>query len=89
MLKNNTRYMILTPDGYSDFDGINIITKKSFVDIQTENGSTLKCSIDHRVQKEDGFIESQYLSVNDFIKTSSGYSKIISHKILNGDITLY
>lgn len=89
MLKDNNRYMIWTPDGYSDFDGINIITKKTYVDMKTENGLSLKCSLDHKIQKRNKFIDSQYLSVGDFIETSSGSSKIISYNIINENITLY
>jgi hypothetical protein len=81
--------MIWTPDGYSDFDGINTITKNMYVDIETENGLLLKCSFDHKIQKDEGFIEAQYLIIGDYIKTSSGLSKVISHKITYDNITLY
>lgn len=89
MLKYNNRYMIWTPNGYSDFDGVNTVTKNICVGITTENGLSLKCSLDHKIQKEDGFIESQYISIGDNIKTSSGLSKVISHEVINGNVILY
>jgi len=89
MYKKNNRYMIWTPGGYSHFDGIHTLSKYGYIDIQTENGLTLKCSLDHKLQKGNDFIEAQYISINDFIETETGPSKIISHNIINENIVLY
>lgn len=46
-LKLNTKYEILTPLGYQDFHGIKKIIKKGFCYFEFNDGSNIKCSLNH------------------------------------------
>ena len=89
MFKKNDRYMIYTPNGFSDFDGINVITKDKYKTIITEEGHYLKCSYNHKVSIGKGFISAKNLIIGDYIETSTGLSKISEIKEIENEIVLY
>lgn len=46
--KPNTRYKILTPEGYKSFSGIRKTTKSEVVNFSLSNGKKIQASVDHR-----------------------------------------
>ena len=89
MYKKNTRYKILSNDGYVDFDGINTINKNQYIKIKTINHE-LKCSLNHRIYLHNGeCVESYNINISDDIITPTGIEKIIYKEKIDEDIILY
>lgn len=72
---------ILTPNGWSNFDGVRSKIA-SIVELKTET-KCLKCTLDHLVKDEIGFIEVSKLSPGKRILTSNGLEKVVYVKLLN------
>ena len=47
-MKNNTKYEILTPNGFESFDGVRKIKKKS-IEIFFDNGLSIRGSFEHLI----------------------------------------
>lgn len=76
-LQRNTRYEILTPNGWSDFYGVRSIKNRKIVELKTKDFS-LKCTPDHKVQlHNDFFIEVSNLEIGDKVKTKNCIQEII------------
>lgn len=81
-LIKNKRYEILTPNGFVDFDGIQMLKKKT-KEIIFENGSNLRASYNHKIYDTEGneiFIRDVF--VGDKIKSNNGFlivGDIIDH----------
>jgi hypothetical protein len=85
-LQRNTRYEILTPDGWSNFHGIRSILDKDILEIKTKD-FFLKCTLDHRIQlHNDFFIEAANLQVGDKVKTKDSVQKILEINFLKKEI---
>lgn len=85
-LQRNTRYEILTPDGWSDFYGIRSIKNKDILELKTKD-FFLKCTLDHKVQlHNDFFIEAINLNIGDKVKTKDSIQEIIEINQLNKQI---
>lgn len=78
--KPNSKYQILTPDGFKNFAGINLTFKGGNYVISLENGDTLSCSDNHLVLTSTGFKVAKNLTWLDSVETSSGVSKVINVK---------
>lgn len=50
----NSKYEILTPDGFSDFDGILESDHDCYVEISFSDATTLKTSLDHLIRRDSG-----------------------------------
>lgn len=77
-MKSNNRYEVLTPSGWSDFDGIKKTVSKSIISIILSSGKNLKCTSDHRILSGDNFVCASTLKIEDFVETTNGPEKIIS-----------
>lgn len=76
-LFENSKYEILTPNGFEKFDGILIQEKQGINRIVLENNQELRCTISHLVKtKEFGFKKSQDLTEDDFVETNDGFIKV-------------
>lgn len=53
----NSKFEILTKEGWSDFDGFRSTFKKDVVKVTTETGKTIGCSLDHRIEVADNYFE--------------------------------
>lgn len=71
-LLDNTEYEVLTPDGWSDFDGLLITNDK---DIYSLNGYNLKCTNNHKILIENEFIEAKTLDC-EYIGTDKVYDLV-------------
>lgn len=86
-IQRNTRYEILTPNGWSDFYGVRQKKNRELLKLSTER-CYLKCTPDHKIQlHNDFFIEASKLSIGDKVKTKNKIEKIISiEKIKNESV---
>ena len=77
-MKNNNRYMILSPEGFVNFDGIQKLNKKT-IEIIFNNNITLRCSYNHKIFNFDGKeILTKDVKINDKIKSHDGYLEVIN-----------
>ena len=77
-MKNNNRYMILSPEGFVNFDGIQKLNKKTR-EIIFNNNITLRCSYNHKIFNFDGQeILTKDIKINDKIKSHDGYLDVIN-----------
>ena len=89
MFKLNTKFNILTDEGFKHFDGINVLTKESYYKFTFENNLGLVCSEHHPIKTISGFITADKLNYTDLIKTKLGFSKIVSKEFFTKQIKLY
>jgi hypothetical protein len=79
MFKKNSRFQIKTPTGFENFVGV----QKKFVDtlytIELEDGTYLKCSGNHAILCETGFIFAKDLTLSNTL--TNKVIKNITHKI--------
>lgn len=76
---SNTKYEILTDNGWEDFSGLGKTDKLDIIEIKTEKGLILKGSPDHRVFDENkNEIHLKDIKVDDNIFTNSNIQKIVS-----------
>ncbi len=52
--KNNSQYQILTPNGWSDFKGLNQIKSNSYINFILSTNQTLCCTLNHRLKLNSG-----------------------------------
>ena len=71
-----SKYEILTPDGFSNFHGVRKQIAPSIITLSFDNTITLECSLDHQLECKWGFDEARNLSIGDEILTSDGFARI-------------
>jgi hypothetical protein len=71
-----TKYEILTPDGWSDFHGVRKQIATGIITLAFDNNQVLECSYDHKLECKYGFDEAKNLTIGDEVLTSSGWSRI-------------
>lgn len=74
--KMQSKYEIMTDDGWSDFHGIRKQTATGLVKIVLETGETLECSLDHKIICGKKVKEAKDLGVGDTVNTTNGKSRI-------------
>ena len=67
MFKNNTRYQIKTPTGFEYFHGIQKKIVDTLYTINLDDDTSIKCSGNHALLSDYGFILAKDLKVNDTI----------------------
>jgi hypothetical protein len=80
-LRKNTRFEILTPDGWSDFTGIRKTKRKESIKIILSSFEELKCTPEHLLLTSKGFKKAIELNCDDSILTVNGYYNIIDYSI--------
>lgn len=85
----NDKYEVLTPSGWSKFNGIKRTTTKSIVTLVTEHGNILETTLNHRIKIDDSFCESQNINVGQEISSIRGLDKVIYTKIDNNDNEIF
>jgi len=83
-MKNNHKYEILTPMGFSKFNGITKVQKDKYIEIIIPNNS-IKCSFDHRFIVDNKEIYAIDLKINDTLDTIDG-KDIITNIIIHNDL---
>lgn len=86
--KRNTRYEVLTPNGWKSFDGIRVSQKSSYVKVMTDKGF-LTASGNHRVLTKSDWKPAETLSEGDVIRHENGDAKVVSVEPIEAEIALY
>jgi hypothetical protein len=90
ILKLNTKYEIMTPNGYKSFGGIRKLIKSDYYEIHLSNGYKLKCSINHKFIKDGVEIVINDINVGDYIDGDDNKKVVIQIKeYKTKDITLF
>lgn len=76
-MPKNTRYEILTPEGFKDFTDVVYKGYKSCLEITTSSGKTIKCTNNHKIFVTDDYcINAKFLKIGDQIMTKDGRETI-------------
>ena len=67
-LNLNSKYEVLTPSGWANFDGVNKKTVNQTIIIKFKDGSVLHCTEKHLIRIEGEFIEAEWVSVGQKIE---------------------
>jgi len=87
---NNSKYEILTPNGFVNFDGIKKLKKNKYFEIKLNTGKILKCSYEHRFILDNIEIFAYELYAGCKIDSNNGESVFVDDiKLINSNIELY
>lgn len=86
---NHKNIKVYTPTGFQPFLGINKIKKNKYIHLKFQNGSELKCSLDHPLSTIDGVIKAKDLDKNTEVYTKNGGTFLKSYRIIKKEIELY
>ena len=83
------RFEILTPTGWSSFNGVKSSIREQILEIITDAGRKLNCTLDHRIKTDGGFIEVKNLIIGSNIETITGFEKISSIKTKESNLKVF
>jgi len=91
MKLNKKNIKIKTPSGWQSFSGMSKIKKPEYLHILLSNSKIINCSLNHIFIKDGIEILSSDLTLNDYIDSDDGQSKVyIQHiKRISDDIDLF
>lgn len=89
MIKQNTKYEILTPDGFKDFLGIRTVEKSCYLELHMDNNKVLKCSEDHPFFIDGIKVLAKRLLPEDYLNSVNGDVFIKSINKVNNSALLY
>lgn len=86
-----SRFKILSPTGFVDFDGIVKSRHSQSVLVMLSDESTLRCSLDHRVLVGQAWKYAKSLRVGDYVSIAepSVNRRVVSVQLFEGDVELY
>jgi len=76
-LVQNDKFLIETPDGWSQFSGVRKSTSTGSVTIHTNSGKKLECTTDHLMYSRYGWMAADLLDIDDVVMTVDGYEHIM------------
>lgn len=86
-MKINNKYEVLTPEGWSDFDGVKQTTTDILFIIEFDDNSTIKCTANHLLKFPNGqFLEASFCFVGDEL---FGGKIITEISYLEGEFEVY
>jgi len=85
----NTKYSVLTPNGYQFFTGIRRVQKSDRLRILLEGGIDLECSKNHRFIIEGSEVYADTLHVGDAIESTHGKLCILEIETITEPIDLF
>ena len=89
VISNNRNIKILTPNGYQPFLGVNKIKKDRYIHLSFEDGSELKCSLDHPISTIEGIIKAKDLNKKTEVYTKTGGTFLKKYKTVKREVELY
>jgi hypothetical protein len=91
LVKLNTEYEILTPNGFQNFYGIRSLDKESHLSIELSNGKLLKCSLTHPFVKNGKEILANTLKVGSIVDSATHNEtvSIVNIEEIKSPIKLY
>ena len=88
-MKTNTKFEILTPSGWSQFDGIRKKTVNETILIITNKGK-IRCTPEHMFRVPSGeFVEARYFTVGMDIESKAGVETILTTEIINERVEVF
>jgi hypothetical protein len=75
-----SRYEILTTEGFKEYDSVIRHLKKGIMVIKTSK-SFVRCTCDHLIETQDGFVSADELIEGDLIRTENGFDEVIDIEI--------
>jgi len=84
-----SNYKILNSTGWKSFSGIRKLLKNAYITINVIDGYNLKCSLDHKILTDRGWIFARDIDLSDSIDTINGFKRIISANISEENIEVY
>jgi hypothetical protein len=87
-IRENSKYEILTPDGWSDFSGIKKSYRHNYIKIILESFQEIKCTPEHLILTKTGFKYALDIDYKDIIKTENGEESILNYEILYSDSSI-
>jgi hypothetical protein len=88
-VKKNTRYKILTPNGFEPFLAVRVLHKDEYYVIYFSNKKNIKCATNHKFISNGIEILAKDLKIGDIVDSKLGHVNIIDKVLERGDITLY
>lgn len=85
----NKGYLIEGPSGFVPFDAVQKVQKDRYIHITFEDGTTIKCSTDHRFLAKHKFVEANRLRKGSLVCSDVGTKKVAAKRLVRKDITLF
>ena len=89
MLYKTCDYEILTPSGWSDFDGVKVKKNDTLLEISFNDGKTLTCTKTHKVKVFNKWCTAEHICVGDQVNTYNGFILVISIRTLFDERDVY
>ena len=86
---HNTKYEIMTPNGFESFKGIRKLTKSSHYIITLSTGKQIKCSDEHPFMNKFGIIHANCLQSGDLLWGVDDDITVVSVESINSDLELF
>lgn len=83
---NSNTWTVLTDTGWSEFSGVKVSIAKSFIELRLSCGLVLKCTPGHLLMTTNGWKRVESINHYDLLKTTNGYSSIVSVKLISGGL---
>lgn len=74
-VKNN-KYLIKTPEGWSNFEGVRKSKTSATISVFTESRKHIECTLDHQLYTKYGWMPAETIEVDDVIKTVDGFERV-------------
>lgn len=74
-VKNN-KYLIKTPEGWSEFEGVRKSKTLATISVFTESRKHIECTLDHQLYTKYGWIPAESIEVDDVIRTVDGFERV-------------
>jgi len=89
MKYKNTEYEVLSPTGWSNFDGLSEVTRPEYLKILFTDNSYIECSLDHIFINDNKEIHARDLKSDTLIDSYIGKKQIFHIDYIKEDIQLY
>ena len=88
--RRNTRFEILTPNGFKNFEGVLLTKHQKYFKITTQS-EVLYCSSDHKLKTLNGFKKISEFQPNDVLQISNRFEEIFNIQLISDtkDINFY
>ena len=81
VIRRNSNFEILTPDGWSDFDGIRQTQREDVVEIIVDSFDSISCTPEHLILTNSGFKWAADILSTDLIHTKNGLKAVLSYNL--------
>ena len=82
-------HQVLTPSGFSKFRGVRKVVRSGRIEILLDSGAELKCSTNHRIMTDRGWVVAVDIHDTDIVHTTAGPSKVFDVQFVDGEFEFY